>query len=75
MKTAAAQFVNRRLLAPVATMHIISFASGICNAIASSTDPVIHVSYSSAIVSSTGIAFAWTGRTMSFDSDVRNASS
>ena len=56
-------------------MHIISFASGICNAIASSTDPVIHVSHSSAIVSSTGIAFAWTGRTMSFDSDVRNASS
>jgi hypothetical protein len=49
-------------------MCSISFASGFCNAIASSTEPVSRVSHCSAIVSSTGIALAWIGRTMSLDS-------
>ena len=37
-------------------------ADGLCNAAASSTGPVSHVSHSSAVVKSTGIALPWIGR-------------
>jgi hypothetical protein len=46
------------VLSPAATTRSISSGGGLCNAMASSTGPVSHVSQSSAAVKTTGIAFA-----------------
>jgi hypothetical protein len=48
-----------------------SFGNGLCNTVASSTEPVSHVSHSCSAVKSTGMALAWIGRTTLFDSVVR----
>jgi hypothetical protein len=62
-------------LSPVATILSRSAGNGRCSFNASSTSAVSHVSNSAGVVSMTGIAFAWIGRTTSLDSDVRNENS
>jgi hypothetical protein len=58
---------------PRATMRKASSGSGLWSALASATGAVSHVSISSGVVRTTGIAFGWIGATTTFGSVVRKA--
>ena len=72
-RTQAAIIPPSSLRGPVATIRSASGGSGRCRATASSTEPVSQASQASGVVSSTGIALAWIGRTTSLASQVRKA--
>jgi hypothetical protein len=65
----------RSLFSPVATIRSKSFANGLCSEIACSSEPSSQTSHSSSVAKITGMALACIGRTMAFDSVVRNAKS
>jgi hypothetical protein len=59
------------LSAPRATIRSASSGNGRCNAFASSQGAPNQASYSSSVVSITGIAFGWIGLTIAFGAVVR----